>query len=259
MVSSTVQAAASALSEDSYCSEDEYLQPKQDKLLSSKQKQPLKPIVCNKNVDKVSEESEMEEKNSSSESESEAFRVMKKILLRANSSSKRKRASEDENLKNNKSRKPTKAKPSKQGKKWSNCEINRLIELLEERSCLWDVFDKNYHIREIREKAVREIELELDTPVPEIKAKIMSLRSQLGREIAKMNKTKSGQSTSELYRPSWVFWERLQFLCPMMQPGKSRDNFQSQFCQGTFSENSTTPEASGIDNDDRDIGISKKN
>ena len=81
MASSTVHVAASALSKDSYCSEDEYLEAKQDKLLSSKQKQPLKPIVCNKNVDKVSEESEMEEKNSSSESESEAFRVMKKILL----------------------------------------------------------------------------------------------------------------------------------------------------------------------------------
>ena len=107
MASSTVHVATSAFSEDSYSSEDEYLQPKQDNLLSSKQKQPLKPIVCNKNVDKVSEESEMEERNSSSESE--AFWVMKKILLRANSSSKRKRASEDANLKNNKSRKPTKS------------------------------------------------------------------------------------------------------------------------------------------------------
>ena len=140
------------------------------------------------------------------------------------------------------------------------CEINHLIELLEKRSCLWDVFDKNYHIREIREKAFRESELELDTPVPEIKAIIMSLRSQLGRDIAKMTKTKSGQSTSEVYRPSWVFWERLQFLCPLMQPGKSRDNCQSQSSQGTFSdsENSTTPKTSGVDNDDRDIGISKR-
>ena len=34
-----------------------------------------------------------------------------------------------------------------------------------------------------------------------------SLRAQLGREIAKVNKTKSGQATNELCQSNWVYWE----------------------------------------------------
>ena len=58
----------------------------------------------------------------------------------------------------------------------------------------------------------------------EIKAKILKLRIQLKRELAEVNKTTSGQSTSELYKPQWVYWELLQLLKPVLQPGKSRYN-----------------------------------
>ena len=112
-------------------------------------------------------------------------------------------------------------------KKWKNDDTCKLIDLLEERVCLWDVFDRNYHNREKREKAYKEIETELEVPVAEIRKKILQLRSQLGREIAKCNKTKSGQSSDELYKPTWIYWQKLQFLRPVMQPGKSRDNLIS--------------------------------
>ena len=82
-----------------------------------------------------------------------------------------------------------------EAKKWTNDETNVLIDMLEARSCLWDVFDKNYHARDKRDKAYQEIELELEVPASEIKAKINKLRSQLGREINKCTKTRSGQST----------------------------------------------------------------
>ena len=111
-------------------------------------------------------------------------------------------------------------------KKWSSEETNQLIDLFEERPCLWDVFNKSYHDREKRDKAYVEIKTELSVPVNEIKAKLLKLRSQLGREINKTSKTKSGQGTDELYKPTWVCWEKLQFLRTVMQPGKSRDNLQ---------------------------------
>ena len=49
------------------------------------------------------------------------------------------------------------------------------------------------------------------------------MRAQLGREIGKVKKTKSGQATNELYQPSWIHWERLQFLANQMQSGGTRD------------------------------------
>lgn len=64
----------------------------------------------------------------------------------------------------------------------------------------------------------------LDIPVGDIRAKIVSIRAQLGREITKMKRKKSGQGASESYKSNWVYWERLQFLVPVMNAGKSRDN-----------------------------------
>ena len=40
----------------------------------------------------------------------------------------------------------------KQAKKWSNSDVSLLIELLEERACLWNVYDKSYHLKDVRER-----------------------------------------------------------------------------------------------------------
>ena len=131
-------------------------------------------------------------------------------------------------------------------RRWRNDETCKLIDLVEERPCIWNVFDNDYHNREKREKAYKDIESELNVPMAEIKRKIMQLRSQLGRELAKCNKTKSGQSTDELYWPTWIYWERLQFLRPVMQPGKSRNNLSAS---DSAIENQCPDEASNTDVD----------
>ena len=51
---------------------------------------------------------------------------------------------------------------SGKSRRWCDAEVDRLIELLEERPCLWDVFCKEYHVREKRERAYEEIENELE-------------------------------------------------------------------------------------------------
>ena len=42
--------------------------------------------------------------------------------------------------------------------KWNSGEIETQIDELEKRSCLWDVFGKDYHNREKREVAYPELE-----------------------------------------------------------------------------------------------------
>lgn len=121
---------------------------------------------------------------------------------------------------------------------WSSKKISTLIDLLEERACLWNIFDKEYHLREKKLAAYKEMESNLGISMNEIKTKVLNLRSSLGRELAKVNKTKSGQGADELYKPNWVHWERLQFLRPVMQPGKSRDNFSESSSQEKESANS---------------------
>ena len=65
-------------------------------------------------------------------------------------------------------------------RRWTEPEIDQLIDLLEEKDCLWDVNKKDYHLRNKRERAFEEMRDILDIDVAEIKAKIISLRAQLG-------------------------------------------------------------------------------
>ena len=115
---------------------------------------------------------------------------------------------------------------SKGGKHWTDEEMSLLIDTSEEKPCLWDVFDKEYTKRDVKEIVYTERESSLDTNIQSIKAKINGLRAQLGREVAKVNKTKIGQSTDELYASSWIHYDRLSFLLPVIKSSKSGDTLK---------------------------------
>ena len=121
-------------------------------------------------------------------------------------------------------------------RKWTEPEIDQLIDLLEEKDCLWDVSKKDYHLRNKRERAFEEMRDILDIDVAEIKAKITSSRAQLGREIGKTKAEKSGQGLGENYKSTWIYFDRQQFLVPIMQAGRSKDSLSSR---------SSTPDSIG--------------
>ena len=98
--------------------------------------------------------------------------------------------------------------------------------MLEEKPCLWNVFDKEYTKQDVKEIAFTEIASSLDTNIESIIAKINGLRAQLGREVVKANKAKSGQSTDELYASSWIHYDRLSFHLPVIKSSKSRDTLK---------------------------------
>ena len=79
------------------------------------------------------------------------------------------------------------------GRKWSDQETNLLIGLLEEHTCLWDVYSKEYHLRNAQERAYEKMKGELNIELADIKTKIMNLPSQLGREISKSKEVWTGQ------------------------------------------------------------------
>jgi len=84
----------------------------------------------------------------------------------------------------------------KQKFKWNDELVEKLIDLYEERPCLWDISDRSYSKRDVKEKALSEIKEEMGIEVSIIQAKWKVLRTQYGREVAKENKTKSGQSVT---------------------------------------------------------------
>ena len=138
------------------------------------------------------------------------------------------------------SNKPTSSKKQKaeksggksvaKSKKWTDKEIDKLLEMLEDRVCLWDVSSKEYHLRDKRAKAYKEMEEKLGVKAAEIKSKIVGLRAQLGREMVKVRARKSGMALSEVYESNWIYWDRLQFLTKVMEACKSKDKL-TWFCR----------------------------
>ena len=116
----------------------------------------------------------------------------------------------------------------KEKKEWTDEEVGDFIDMLEQNPCLWDVYDKTYSKRDVRELAYTALAERFETSVPSIKTKINGLRAQLGREMANEKYTKSGQSTDELYRCSWIHLDRLQFMRPVIGASKSRDTMTVQ-------------------------------
>ena len=76
-------------------------------------------------------------------------------------------------------------------KKWTDDKVQDLIELFEEKSCLWDIFSREYTKTEVKEKVYAELAEHFDSSSAIAEAKIKASKVQLGREMAKESKTKS--------------------------------------------------------------------
>lgn len=61
------------------------------------------------------------------------------------------------------------------------------------------IYHKEYHKQDKHKIAFNNIARGLDILIFNIKAKMNSPQAQLGREVTKVNKTRSGHSTGELY------------------------------------------------------------
>ena len=111
-------------------------------------------------------------------------------------------------------------------KEGTDDETSLLIDRPEANPCLWDIYLTDYSKCDLKEIAYTEIATCLDAYITSIKAKINSLRTQLGREMAKEKSTKSGQSTDELYASKWIHYDKLNFLIPVFGASKSRDTLK---------------------------------
>ncbi|CAB4020582.1 Hypothetical predicted protein [Paramuricea clavata] len=111
-------------------------------------------------------------------------------------------------------------------RKWTNSEIEKLIEQYEEKTCLWDVFSEDYHNIEKTSKAKQEFLEALGVSWKDIQSQMTCLRATLGQNLKKKTHWKSGQGTDEHFRPKWMFWEQLQFLIPIKEARQSRDTLK---------------------------------
>ena len=108
-------------------------------------------------------------------------------------------------------------------KVWSSSEVERLITLYHDRSCLWDIRSMEYKDRIKKEAAFKEISTEMNTEEVEITRKLHNLRSQFSTEKRKRDQSKSGSEGGRIIR-KWEHYESLQFISDAVDSRKSKSN-----------------------------------
>nr|XP_022911579.1 uncharacterized protein LOC111422607 [Onthophagus taurus] len=90
-------------------------------------------------------------------------------------------------------------------------DTEKLILLIQERECLWNQKNDNYHSRDDQRRSWNEVAEESKMKVEELKKKWRGLRDIFRREYKKTTTHRSGDSGEE-YIPKWPFYKILFFL-----------------------------------------------
>lgn len=124
--------------------------------------------------------------------------------------------------------------------KWKDDHTSLILNLLQERPCLWNSKVEEYKYSSNRERALKEIIEALNLPgvtVDDLKAKIKTIRTRYSSELSKVNESsRSGSGSQDVYVPK-LFWYKQAdlFLRAVCVPRKSSGSAVSIF--NTFIHN----------------------
>lgn len=117
--------------------------------------------------------------------------------------------------------------------KWSQAEIEKLIYLVQQYECIYNVKSAGYLDRNAKAQAFNKIceDLEMkELDVIEVKKKWKNLRTQYLREIRELRASKkSGSGICDVYTPKLWCFSQLQFLEAHTQIRSGESNFEVIF------------------------------
>ncbi|XP_031348360.1 uncharacterized protein LOC116174562 [Photinus pyralis] len=115
--------------------------------------------------------------------------------------------------------------------RWQDKHMELFLESYQRYECLWNNKCSDYSKSNVREKAYLSMLADLNLPgltVPDIKAKIKTIRTRYGAELCKIkNSERSGASADDVYEPR-LFWFKLAdvFLRSICTPKESSSNLK---------------------------------
>ncbi|KAG8231852.1 hypothetical protein J437_LFUL008623 [Ladona fulva] len=109
-------------------------------------------------------------------------------------------------------------------------DTEKLISIVFENKCLWDMKEKHYHNRDICRQKWNEIAQELNTSSEAVKSKWRGLRDTFRKELNNFTKQRSGSAGGSLKDSTWPFFKNMEFLKDQFQKRKMEGNIPSS-CQ----------------------------
>ncbi|KAG7488450.1 hypothetical protein MATL_G00033040 [Megalops atlanticus] len=107
---------------------------------------------------------------------------------------------------------------------WNRMRVLELIGLYEAEDVLWNISNRDYHNKAMRQAALIRLSAKLAAPVHEVNKKLMNLRTYYSKELAKVKRSKARAAAGggEVYRSQWPYFHDMDhFLSPHVVPRKS--------------------------------------
>ncbi|KAG9333042.1 hypothetical protein JZ751_013919 [Albula glossodonta] len=107
---------------------------------------------------------------------------------------------------------------------WNRLRILELIGLYKTEDVLWNISNRDYHNKAMRQAALVRLSAKLAAPVHEVNKKLMNLRTYYSKELAKVKRSRARAAAGggEVYRSQWPYFHDMDhFLSPHVVPRKS--------------------------------------
>ncbi|KAJ8278212.1 hypothetical protein GJAV_G00085130 [Gymnothorax javanicus] len=107
---------------------------------------------------------------------------------------------------------------------WNRLRVLELIDLYKTEDVLWNISNRDYHNKAMRQAALVRLSAKLAAPVHEVNKKLMNLRTYYSKELAKVKRSlvRGMAGGGEVYCSQWPYFHRMDnFLSPHIVPRKS--------------------------------------
>ncbi|KAJ8279993.1 hypothetical protein COCON_G00070590 [Conger conger] len=107
---------------------------------------------------------------------------------------------------------------------WNRLRVLELIDLYKTEDVLWNISNRDYHNKAMRQAALVRLSAKIAAPVHEVNKKLMNLRTCVREELAKVKRSRvrALAGGGELYRSQWPYFHHMDhFLSPHVVPRKS--------------------------------------
>ncbi|KAJ8377041.1 hypothetical protein SKAU_G00076210 [Synaphobranchus kaupii] len=107
---------------------------------------------------------------------------------------------------------------------WNRLRVLELIGLYKAEDVLWNISNRDYHNKAMRQAALVRLSAKLAAPVHEVNKKLMNLRTYYSKELAKVKRSRARAAAGggEVYHSPWPYFHHMDhFLSPHVVPRKS--------------------------------------
>lgn len=119
--------------------------------------------------------------------------------------------------------------------KWNGNDISVFLDLYHQYPLLWNIMEKNYTNKTLKEANFKRLMCELDQhnllggmDLKQLKTKIKSIKDAYRQELQKIERSKkSGSGSDDVYTPKLSWFTSASFLCEVSSTRKSTSNMVS--------------------------------